>query len=184
MTTERELLKQIWENDGRIPLQLITKRLGIGTGYIGYLCKELLTKDLIKKSERDRYKVTAKGRKSLAKPELITSVKKLPTRQHVAYKKRIYKKRKGGKKKVAKKFRKRIRKKLKRRKKSTIKKVAREIKQKTKKEGEKVLAKDGKISSIERVPAKDSKIAKKEPNKLLKIFKDFFSTKRKIRTRP
>lgn len=179
MTTERELLKQIWENNGKISLQLIAKRLGIRTDYIGYLCKELVRKDLIKKFERDRYKVTAKGRKSLAKLELITSVKKLPTRQRIAYKKRAHKKRKGGKKKVDKKFRKRIRKKLKRRKKSMIKKVTRKIKQKTKKEDEKVLTKDEKISSTERVPDRDSKIAKKEPNKLLKIFKDLFSTKKK-----
>lgn len=203
MTTEQELLKQIWESDGKIPLQLIAKRLGIGIDYIGYLCKELIRKGLVKKFERNRYKVTAKGRKSLVKLELITSAKKPPLRQRVAYKrkarKKVRKERKGGKKKVSKKSKKRIRKKPKRKRKSTTKKITRKIKRKIKKERKKVLeskiqpaplsSEDEKISSIEQTPTRDSKIAeeskpitpskkKKEPNKLLKIFKGLFGTKK------
>ena len=136
MTTEQELLKQIWEINGKIPLQLIAKRLGISIDYLGYLCKELIRSGLIKKLVRDRYKITVKGQKSLAKLELITSAKKQPPRQRVAYKRRTRRKareeRRGGKKK------------------------------------------DKKISSIEQTPAKK----KKEPNKLLKIFKGLFGAKK------
>jgi len=191
MTTEQELLKQIWEIDGKIPLQLIAKRLGISIDYIGYLCKELIGKGLVKKFERDRYKITVKGRKSLAKLALITSAKKPSPRQRVAHKRRARKKarkkRKGGKKKVNKKSKKRIRKKPKKRKrKSTTKKITRKIKRKI---PAPLSSEDEKISSIEQTPARDSKIAeeskpttpskkKKEPNKLLKTLKGLFGTKK------
>lgn len=166
MTTEQELLKQIWEIDGKIPLQLITKRLGIRIDYIGYLCKELIRKGLVKKFKRDRYKITAKGRKSLGKLKLITSARKPPLRQRVAYKKKVGKKSK------------------KRKRKSIIKKIARKIKRKIKKERKKVLG--SKIQPAPLSSERNSKIAgeskpitpskkKKEPNKLLKIFKGLFN---------
>lgn len=72
MTTEQKVLKQILKSKGKIPIQLIAKQLGIRTDYIGYLCKELLRKGLVRElKKRGRYKATTKGRKSLAKTELI-----------------------------------------------------------------------------------------------------------------
>ncbi len=155
MNTEQELLEKIWESKGKISVQLIAKRLRISIDYVGYLCKELIRKGLIKKFERDRYKVTAKGRKSSAKIELIISTKKLSLRQRVAYKRRARKKarkkRKSGKKKIL----------------------------ESKIQPAPLSLKDEKISSAEEGKLITPSKKKKEPNKLLKIFKGLFGAKKK-----
>ena len=70
MNTELNILKQISENKGKAPVQLIAKGLKMRNDYIRYLCIELIKKGLAKKLKgRDWYKITRKGQKEIGKTE-------------------------------------------------------------------------------------------------------------------
>lgn len=87
MTTEERVLKQILENGGEAPLQIIVKKLGMGSTYIGYLCKILAKKGLVKNlKSKDWYKITRKGWNELKRLE--KSIRGYPLKKHISRKKK------------------------------------------------------------------------------------------------
>ena len=67
MNSELEILKKIWENNGKTYLRLISQQTGFGADYVRYICNCLLKKNQIKpiKGKRDWYKISVQGKKEL-----------------------------------------------------------------------------------------------------------------------
>jgi len=127
MNTELNILKQISENKGKAPVQLIAKGLKMRNDYIRYLCIELIKKGLAKKLKgRDWYKITRKGQKEIGKTEKSMKKYKKKTKKRLKRKVKTPRKSRSRKKKVAKVFPQKIQK-------ATIKEEAIPSKKKSKK---------------------------------------------------
>lgn len=103
MTTERKVLKEILENNGQAPLQLIAQKIGMGHDYIKYLCEILSKKGLVKNlGSKDWYRITRKGWKEVKRME--KSIREYPLKKHISRKKtRITKRSRKPKNKITKK---------------------------------------------------------------------------------
>ena len=73
MNSELEVLKKIWENNGKTYITLISHQAGFGIDYTRYICHCLFKKGQIKpvKKQRDWYIITAKGKRELKLRQLI-----------------------------------------------------------------------------------------------------------------
>lgn len=180
MSTEINILKKISENNGKVPIQLIAKQLGIGSDYVRYLCLELLKKGLVGKLKgRDWYKITPKGLKKLGK---IEKPKKYPFEKKITDKKNRQKK---VKKKVPKKIKKKIKKRIKKIQKkakppkklpSRKKKIVKVFPQKIKPEVPKEIKQIPSTNSVSFKPEKTMPSEKKS-KKIIKVFKKLFGIK-------
>ena len=67
MNSELEILKKIWENDGKTHIKLISNQSGFGIDYTRYICNCLFKKGEIKpiKGKRDWYRIVSQGKKEL-----------------------------------------------------------------------------------------------------------------------
>jgi len=76
MNSELQVLKKIWENEGKSSIKLISNQTGFGLDYVHYLCNSLTKKGQIKSTgKRGWYKITAKREKEISKR--IGGVKKV-----------------------------------------------------------------------------------------------------------
>jgi len=76
MNSELQVLKKIWENEGKSSIKLISNQTGFGLDYVRYLCNSLTKKGQIKSTgKRGWYKITAKKEKEISKR--IGGVKKI-----------------------------------------------------------------------------------------------------------
>lgn len=76
MTSELQVLKKIWEKEGKSCLKLLSSQAEFDIDYIRYLCNCLSKKGQIKpiKGKRDWYRITAKGKKELEFKHLIRPI--------------------------------------------------------------------------------------------------------------
>jgi len=67
MSSELEVLKKIWENNGKTYIKLISNQTGFGPDYVRYICNCLSKRGEIKlvKKKFGWYRITAKGKKEL-----------------------------------------------------------------------------------------------------------------------
>lgn len=84
MNSELEILKKIWEDDGKTYIKLISKQTMFGIDYTRYICNCLLKKGEIRpiKGKRDWYRITSQGKKELKlhgiiKPEVPGKISKV-----------------------------------------------------------------------------------------------------------
>lgn len=73
MDSELEILKRIWENNGKASIRLISSQIGFGIDYTRYVSNCLCREGQIK-SAADRknwYKITSKGEKRLRSRGII-----------------------------------------------------------------------------------------------------------------
>ena len=75
MTSDLEILKKIWKNNGNTSIKLVSHQTEFGMDYIRYLCNYLFKKGQIRpiKGRRDCYEITFQGKRRLERWGIVKS---------------------------------------------------------------------------------------------------------------